>query len=671
MVQLERSIAELIAQSAVEPRPDEPTKWTDDYLDYWSQLVRSQFHLLTDLLRHYFPSLPLPPTPPADIGFFLARNLSLSLTRDSHRRKFALSYGKFSAWESVELSGDGAPAALPIPYIEANTPIRWPLLLHELGHHLIPATDNIRAAGRDVVSTHIKEFSDVAAKQRALQEAVADRVAESACGKAYALALIREAHIGSYLTHRIAPAVSTVHRLRMLDAWTDLESIVPDEWLKTMDSGVEDLASSIEFLTEARQRAIELVPTRPESLPRQPFVERAIRQLATGEPAGSVMVGQRNGRRGDVPLSSVRRLSPSQIDSYFQSAIELPCRDSEILEAAWTLEALREPQEYLEILSKSFLEHDALDHSALNSAIDTLTSWDGSLSRSLQSVAVHRWLVDHDPEIAARLPTEIELGVSHPDAGGSGDSDPRTRGGVAAIRRLQSRLRKQVPASEGSPLSDSQIIRRLTKSAGDDRRLVVRPVVDPDQIGGTTIDLRLGTEWEVLRTARFQALNPADDSEIVSMLLEQSVEEFRLTSGQNQGLVLHPGELMLALTLEYLQLPADLWGNLEGRSTWARVGLQVHATAGMVDAGFSGYLTLELQNTGRLPLVLYPGLRVGQMAFFPMKDVIRYYSKKSGAAYTNQTRARTAFPLQHEHKALRAFMAAETAAERAVSEIQL
>ena len=67
-----------------------------------------------------------------------------------------------------------------------------------------------------------------------------------------------------------------------------------------------------------------------------------------------------------------------------------------------------------------------------------------------------------------------------------------------------------------------------------------------------------------------------------------------------------------------MHLPGDLCGRLEGRSTWARQGLQVHATAGMVDAGFKGYLTLELQNTGRVPLVLYPGLRVAQMAFHPV-----------------------------------------------------
>lgn len=84
----------------------------------------------------------------------------------------------------------------------------------------------------------------------------------------------------------------------------------------------------------------------------------------------------------------------------------------------------------------------------------------------------------------------------------------------------------------------------------------------------------------------------------------------------------------------------------------------------MVDAGFDGYLTLELQNTGRLPLVLYPGLRVAQMAFFPVSGVARHYKRKAGAAYSDQTSARTAFPSQHEHEALRQHQAAERSGER-------
>jgi len=153
-----------------------------------------------------------------------------------------------------------------------------------------------------------------------------------------------------------------------------------------------------------------------------------------------------------------------------------------------------------------------------------------------------------------------------------------------------------------------------------------------------------------MRTSQVQAVDPSQSPERVGDLLDDAIGEYRLTYGRD--IVLHPGEVILALTLEYLRLPVDLWGNLEGRSTWARVGLQVHATAGMVDCGFEGYLTFELQNTSRLPFVLSPGLRVGQMAFFPVEGVSRPYNRKPSAAYSFQTTTRTAIANQHEHVAL-------------------
>jgi dCTP deaminase len=293
----------------------------------------------------------------------------------------------------------------------------------------------------------------------------------------------------------------------------------------------------------------------------------------------------------------------------------------------------------------------------LQSEMVRIEQSDVRLSRSLQAAAVHNWLIANDTQISAALPAES----SPPSAG-----EPVVEAVPVPLvsgKKPEPDAVPPAPLAESSPLSDVQLARRLTLPPGDTSRLVVRPLIDPGQVGGTTIDLRLGTEWETLRTSRFRSLDPSDDPAEVSDLLNESVEEFRLTAGEAQGLVLHPGELLLALTLEYLSLPPDLWGQLEGRSTWARVGLQVHATAGMVDAGFKGFLTLELQNTGRLPIVLYPGLRVGQMAFFPVSNIARPYSAKAGAAYTDQAKARTAFTAQHEHKARHMYIAQETQLE--------
>src|SRR5581483_2183947 len=100
-----------------------------------------------------------------------------------------------------------------------------------------------------------------------------------------------------------------------------------------------------------------------------------------------------------------------------------------------------------------------------------------------------------------------------------------------------------------------------------------------------------------------------------------------------ESFVLHPGEFVLAATLEYFKLPPDLAGRLEGRSTWGRLGLQVHSTAGFVDPGFEGILTFELQNMGKNPLPLYPGVRIAQICFFQTIATAIPYTKKKGAKY--------------------------------------
>jgi dCTP deaminase len=379
--------------------------------------------------------------------------------------------------------------------------------------------------------------------------------------------------------------------------------------------------------------------------------------MGIGEPAGSV-------RPPSAPLPDLDGMTADDVNDAFIAAADLVVRDSELLCAAWTVEVCRSGQSYFDDLADSFLKGNTLDVQSLDEAVAARARADTGVSRGLQSIGVHQWLIDNDEHTAeataklyngsfATSSLLLHLGVSATTQDAGEERGPTTE-----------ELAVPTPSTddESSPLADQHLLRRL--NAVGPERLVIRPLIDPMQLGGTTVDLRLGTEWEVLRTTRFQALDPSDSKASVDALLNTSVEQFRLTSGQTQGLVLHPGELILALTLEYLRIPADLWGNVEGRSTWARLGLQVHATAGMIDAGFNGYLTLELQNTGRLPMVLTPGLRVAQVAFFPVKGIARSYRSKPGAAYSDQTTARTAFVQQHEHTALRRYLHGERLAEQ-------
>ncbi len=139
-------------------------------------------------------------------------------------------------------------------------------------------------------------------------------------------------------------------------------------------------------------------------------------------------------------------------------------------------------------------------------------------------------------------------------------------------------------------------------------RLFASPLLEPDQIGPASIDLRLGSEFYLLQRAKGAGLDPGEDSQ---SKVEQLHERLKLSLGER--LWLHPGHFLLGATLEYLRLPASMGAYVLARSSWGRIGLLV-ATAIMVQPGYTGTLTLELVNEGDSPIALYPGLRVAQLA---------------------------------------------------------
>jgi dCTP deaminase len=140
------------------------------------------------------------------------------------------------------------------------------------------------------------------------------------------------------------------------------------------------------------------------------------------------------------------------------------------------------------------------------------------------------------------------------------------------------------------------------------KRLVITPLLERAQIGRGTVDLRLGTEFLVLRRTQRPGLDPEADIQIdVDEMQDRIVVPF---GGE---FWLHPSHFVLAATLEYLRLPDDMGAYVVGRSSWGRVGLIV-ATAVFVHPGFRGCLTLELVNDGDSPIRLSPGIRIAQLA---------------------------------------------------------
>ena len=152
-------------------------------------------------------------------------------------------------------------------------------------------------------------------------------------------------------------------------------------------------------------------------------------------------------------------------------------------------------------------------------------------------------------------------------------------------------------------LSDRSI--REALAAG---RIVIDPLNEAD-IQPSSVDLRIDNAFRVFRNHTRGIIDVKEDQNDLTELVEV---------GPDEPFILHPGEFALGATLERVTIPNDLVARLEGKSSLGRLGLLIHSTAGFVDAGWDGYLTLELSNIANLPITLYPGMKIGQISFFQM-----------------------------------------------------
>lgn len=176
-------------------------------------------------------------------------------------------------------------------------------------------------------------------------------------------------------------------------------------------------------------------------------------------------------------------------------------------------------------------------------------------------------------------------------------------------------------------LSDRDLIARLER--GD---IKITPAPDSQtQIQPASIDLRLGYDFHIFNHIQQALIDPRDPSSFsqVTNLVQLGAEE---------RFIVHPGEFVLGTTIEHVQVPDDLVARLEGRSSIGRLGIVIHSTAGYIDPGFQGAITLEISNLGRLAVALYPGMRICQIAFEELTSpVSESYATKRTAKYQGQT----------------------------------
>jgi len=172
-------------------------------------------------------------------------------------------------------------------------------------------------------------------------------------------------------------------------------------------------------------------------------------------------------------------------------------------------------------------------------------------------------------------------------------------------------------------LSDRDITAQL-----DAGRVRLDPY-DPKLIQPSSVDVRLDRWFRVFQNHRYPFIDPSEEQEDLTELVE--------TTGDD-AFVLHPGEFVLGATLEAVTLPDDVAARLEGKSSLGRLGLLTHSTAGFIDPGFSGHVTLELGNVATLPIKLWPGMRIGQLAFFQLSSPAEnpYGAAVYGSRYQGQ-----------------------------------
>jgi len=172
-------------------------------------------------------------------------------------------------------------------------------------------------------------------------------------------------------------------------------------------------------------------------------------------------------------------------------------------------------------------------------------------------------------------------------------------------------------------LSDRDII-----AAVESGQLVVDPW-DAELLQPSSVDVRLDRYFRVFNNTQYTHIDPGLQQDELTSLIEPKGDD---------PFVLHPGEFVLGSTLEVVTLPDDLAGRLEGKSSLGRLGLLTHSTAGFIDPGFTGHLTLELSNVANLPIMLWPGMKIGQLCLFRLTSAARnpYGSAAAGSRYQGQ-----------------------------------
>ena len=517
--------------------------------------------------------------------------------------------------ESVEAFTESGEFGIhvTIARIDARNPLRWPTLLHETAHRLI---------SKDITGDQSLEeqFSHWHSEpvNNTIDELEVDRqswLTEVWCDLFAALVLGPAFYFGQYAAFVTSPPSDSAlskeyppHGCRLRLIWDCLRhryrSLTQAHEIR--NHMVECLAV-VEYWDKYHRLDIE----RNHAL--KVFYDAMRCFFQEHFFSGSGTDGESLREKFRKMVRYVEELDPARLTAMQQAISEgLPAPSKPTQSGVWLAE---EPTSIQEVLLAAWL--DRLDR-LREKSVDVLISRDAPPSSPEEKADVLGPVKRFDDAVLRSLQLAEWLHVISPQKPADLSNDLHSSGAN--------------PSNEASLLNDREIADLLK---GGDLRFL--PLVDLDQqLGSTSLDVRLGTSFEVYLPAyrRSLAIEEGDPPAYDSVPIDLDFLE---------RVVLLPGQIVLAHTFEYIKLPPTVAAELEGRSSYARLGLEVHMSAGMIDPGFEGVITLELVNNGPNPIHLFPGVRIGQLRFSRVNKPARPYSSRDVAKYRGQL---------HHHKSL-------------------
>jgi dCTP deaminase len=533
-----------------------------------------------------------------------------------------LSKGKFDTQKIDINSSENESYHIKIPRIDAYNACKWPTLLHELGHHLLKK----EFFGNNTIENHFVSFinneendfindsKNIINLNNWLLECWCDLFAASTMGPAFWYS-----QYSSFIFNGVYELVSDdtgkypypfpAFRLKLIKRVLThrLQNSLVDCGVSSMLT-CEMLVSKLDTNFKNNQRWMRLF---------QLFEKYFLQNFFTKDNTKIFLGSEHFNEQIEPLLKYTKKIDKNVINSLLDDLkVNLPIptkreKEEEIFErfnsvqdillSAWIFRnsALKE-----DVFKKlDFLKYESLQRIFEDKIIKAFSFFDNNILKSIQ---VTEWVTLFEENVNIAKSNEF----------------------INEIKEYIVARNKEKDKTEGKIINyqyvDFEIYNKLLS-----KELRIIPLINPTQIGTTSLDIRLGTSFQFYFHNQVGILDYTNKNSLENT--EQNTKTIDLDF--LESITIAPQQFMLGHSMEYILLPDDLSAELDGRSSFARSGLQIHMTAGFVEPGFAGVLTFEFYNAGPNPIRLFPGMRIGQLRFLPVQVPAIPYSKKRDAKY--------------------------------------